>query len=102
MNYSPFELTIDPDQYDQYVVDNGKRIIIRRADLIRDHVRENNLIPLQCGYFGLDSYYYHNETKTMYKVCNIYNRFTDISFNPTFEVSTDAFILALNNLKPSM
>lgn len=95
MNYSIFEPSIDPDQS---LVDNEQKMVTRRSDLIRDHVLKNNLIPLNCDYFGMDSYYYNSETKTMYKVCNVYDKYKDTSFTPIFEISTDAHILALNNI----
>ena len=95
MNYSIFEPSIDPDQS---LVDNEQKMVTRRSDLIRDHVLKNNLIPLNCDYFGMDSYYYNYTTKTMYKVCNVYNKYIDRGIEPNFEISTDYHILSLNNL----
>ena len=93
MNYSSFKPQME---YDPVLVDAETKIITRRSDLIREHCQKNNLITLKCDYFGMDSYYYHKETKTMYKVCIVYDKYRDHSIIPNFEVSTDAHILSLN------
>ena len=68
----------------------------KRQNLIAKIVKENNLIELKSDYFGMDSYYYSAERKTMYKVCNICD-FTK-NVNPTFEISHDRHIIQLNKL----
>jgi hypothetical protein len=70
----------------------------RRDDLIKQHVEKHKLILLKCDYFGVDSYYYNYHTKTMYKVCNVYNKYIDRGITPNFEVSNDTHILSINNL----
>ena len=95
MNYSSFKPSIE---YDPVLVDAETKIITRRSDLIREHAQKNNLIQLKCDYFGMDSYYYHKETKTMYKVCIVYDKYRDCSIIPIFEVSNDEHILTLNHI----
>jgi len=95
MNYSSFKPSVEREPV---LINNENGTITSRSDLIREHVRKNNLIPLKCDYFGMDSYYYHKETKTMYKVCIVYNKYRDHSIIPNFEVSTDAHILTLNHI----
>jgi hypothetical protein len=98
MNYSTFSPSND---FDHIIVDAENKTITRRSDLIRDHVRDHNLIPLICDYFGMDSYYYDNDKKLLYKVCNVYDKYKDTSIVPIFEVSDDAHILTLNKLQKS-
>ena len=91
MNYSRFSTTID--------LTTELEIKKRRDAFIKQHVEKNKLILLKCDYFGVDSYYYNHHTKTLYKVCNVYNKYTDSSsIEPNFEVSNDTHILSLNNL----
>ena len=68
-----------------------------RQDNIQKFVDDNNLIKLKCDYFGMDSYYYDTNYKTMYKVCNIITM-SDKSTIPKFEVSYDSHILEINNI----
>jgi hypothetical protein len=68
-----------------------------RQDNIQKIVDDKNLIKLKCDYFGMDSYYYNKNNKTMYKVCNI-NTMFDKSTIPKFEVSYDSHILEINNI----
>ena len=63
-----------------------------RQDYMQDLVDGKNIIKLKCD-FGMDSYYYDTNYKTMYKVCNI-----DKSTIPKFEVSYDSHILEINNI----
>lgn len=67
-----------------------------RQDNIQKFVDDNNLIKLKCDYFGMDSYYYDTNYKTMYKVCNIITM-SDKSTIPKFEVSYDSHILEINH-----
>ena len=71
-----------------------------RQDNIQKFVEDNNLIKLECDYFGMDSYYYDKNNNTMYKVCNIINMYdkSDKSTIPNFEVSYDSHILEINNI----
>ena len=68
-----------------------------RQDNIQKFVDDNNLIKLKCDYFGMDSYYYDTNYKTMYKVSNIITM-SDKSTIPKFEVSYDSHILEINNI----
>ena len=68
-----------------------------RQDNIQKFVDDNNLIKLNCDYFGTDSYYYDKNNKTMYKVSNIITM-SDKSTIPRFEVSYDSHILEINNI----
>ena len=68
-----------------------------RQDNIQKFVDDNNLIKLNCDYFGMDSYYYDKNNNTMYKVCNIITM-SDKSTIPKFEVSYDSHILEINNI----
>ena len=90
MNYSSFIPTIDRT--------TDVNIARVRSDFINQYVERNNLILLKCDYFGVDNYYYNNATKTMYKVCNVYNKYIDTGITPIFEISNDTHILELNNL----
>ena len=69
-----------------------------RQEYIHKYSKIHNLILLKCDYFGMNSYYYNYTTKTMYKVCNVYNKYIDRGIEPNFEISTDYHILSLNNL----
>ena len=68
-----------------------------RQDNIQKFVDDNDLIKLKCDYFGMDSYYYDKNNKTMYKVSNIITM-SDKSTIPKFEVSCDSHILEINNI----
>ena len=69
---------------------------IKRKYLIDKHVTENGLIKLKSVYLDMNSYYYDEKTKIMYKVCNICD--WSGNPNPVFELSNNANILRLNLL----
>lgn len=67
----------------------------RRGELIRQFVREHNLIKLECGYLGMDSYYFDKKSELMYKVCNVCSEFGQDN-GELFTVSYDSHIMNLN------
>ena len=87
LNYSRFEPIIDLEKIEKKRKDNQTR-----KNLIKEYVEKHDLIKLECDYLGMDSYYYDNKTKTMYRVCNIGNP------KPKFKISDDKHILKLNNI----
>lgn len=95
MEYAKF--TPSPKTDEEIIEEQAKQKT--RQDNIQKFVDDNNLIKLECDYFGMDSYYYDNNN-TMYKVCNIINMSdkSDKSTIPKFEVSYDSHILEINNI----
>jgi hypothetical protein len=93
MEYTKF--TPLPKTDEEIIEEHAKHTI--RQDNIQKMVDDNNLIKLKCDYFGMDSYYYNKNNKTMYKVSNI-NTMFDKSTIPIFEVSYDSHILEINNI----
>ena len=51
-------------------------------------VKDNSLVELECDYLGMDTYYYDNLKKQMYKINNL----------GKIELDSDPHILQLNNL----
>ena len=87
LDYSKFEPMIDTEKIEKRKKDNQTR-----RNSIKEYVEKHDLIKLECDYLGMDSYYYDNKTKTMYRVCNIGNP------KPNFKISNDIHILQLNKI----
>lgn len=69
----------------------------KRKILIDEYAKKNQLVQLSSDYYGCTLYYYQPTTKTMYEVNPICEEWNNI-IEPTFTVSNDAHILALNRL----
>lgn len=93
MEYAKF--TPLPKTDEEITEEHTKNITLQYN--IQKIVEDNNLIKLECDYFGMDSYYYDKHNKTMYKVCNIITM-SNKSEIPKFEVSYDSHILEINNI----
>jgi hypothetical protein len=67
-----------------------------RQNLIQSHVAKNGLVKLKSHTFGMESYYYDDKTKTIYKVNNVREWFND---DVRFEIVPDTeTILRINSL----
>ena len=89
MHYS----TYIPDPAEHHI---WKENAIALQQNIQKYVDDHKLRPLRSNNFGTNSYFYDNETNTMYVV----NNFTGENNTPipVFKVSTEESILRLNEL----
>lgn len=69
----------------------------KRGELIKQHVITNGWIKLNSDYYGTDEYYYDQATKRMYIVNSVCDDWRN-NITPSFQISTDPHILALNSI----
>lgn len=70
---------------------------VKRGELIKQHVLKNGWSKLNSDYYGTDQYYYDNVTKRMYIVDPMCDEWSN-NITPSFQISTDPHILALNSI----
>lgn len=92
-SYSTFEPT-PPTQEEREEEINRVRL---RQDYIKKYAKDNDMVLLKCDYWGMDSYYYDEKYKRMYKVCNVFS-FEDKSLTPHFELCNDTHIMEINEI----
>ena len=91
--YSDFEPTPPTEEENNEEI----RKIKLRQEYIKKYAEDNNMVLLKSDYWCMDSYYYHEKYKRMYKVSNNFS-FTDKSLTPQFELCNDNHIMKLNGI----
>jgi hypothetical protein len=75
------------------------KLINIRQENIKKYAKDNELIQLKTdGYWGMDYFYYSEKYKRMYRV-NSYSSETDTPEKPIFQLSTDDYILKINDIE---
>ncbi len=64
-NYGVFELTEEQKEEKRIIQNRNAEL---RRQLIDKHVKDNNLIPLNNAYLGMDSFYYDKKENKIYAI----------------------------------